>query len=127
MKALKWIAVLPASVLALILANLVWRLLHSLTASSYIDPTSLLNLIFVDIMSSAIASAAFVYAGAFIAPNYKKETALVLTVIISLISGASLLIVNVMTAEYYSNIGIIAGIVGAVVCYFEIQRTEKEK
>jgi len=31
MKALKWIAVLPASVLALILANLIWRLLHSIT------------------------------------------------------------------------------------------------
>jgi hypothetical protein len=32
-----------------------------------------------------------------------------------------------MTAEYFSNIGIIAGIVGAVACYFEIQRFEKKK
>ena len=127
MKALKWIAVLPATVLALILANLIWRLLHSITASRYIDPDSCLNLIFVDIMSSAIATAAFVYAGAFIAPNYKKETALILTILISMISGASLFIVNVMTAEYFSNIGIVAGIVGAVACYIEVQRAEKEK
>ena len=44
-----------------------------------------------------------------------------------MISGISLFIVNVMTAEYFSNIGIVAGIVGAVACYFEVQRTEKEK
>ena len=118
MKALKWIAVFPASLLAFVLSNFIWRLLHSLTASRYI---------FVDIMSSAISAAAFVYAGAYIAPNYKKETALILTILISLISGASLFIVNVMTAEYFSNIGIIAGIIGAIVCYFAIQRTEKEK
>ncbi len=127
MKALKWIAVLPTSLLAFILANFIWRLLHSITASRYIDPDSWLNIIFVDIMSSAISAAAFVYAGAYIVPNYKKETALILTILISMISGASLFVVNVMTAEYFSNIGIIAGIIGAIVCYFEIQRTEKEK
>ena len=127
MKALKWIAVIPVSVLALILANLIWRLLHSLTASRYIDPDSWVNLVFADIMSSAIAAAAFVYAGAFMAPNYKKETALVLTILISVISGASLFITNVITADYFANIGIAAGIVGAVACYYEIQRTEKEK
>lgn len=127
MRALKWLAVLPASILAFVLANFIWRLLHSLTASRYIDTDSWLNLIFVDIMSSAIAAAAFVYAGAFIAPNFKKETALVLTILISIISGASLFIVNVMTAEYFSNIGIVAGIVGAIACYFEVQRAEKDK
>ena len=127
MKALKWITVLPVSVLALILANLIWRLLHSITASRYIDPDSWLNLIFFDIMSSAIAAAAFVYAGTYIAPNYKKETALILTIFISMISGASLFIVNIMTEEYFSNIEIIAGIIGAILCYLEIQRTENEK
>jgi len=127
MKVLKWIAVFPVSIIAMILANIIWRFLYSITAFRYIDPDSWLNLIFVDIMSSAIASASFVYAGTFIAPNYKKETALVLTILISMISGASLFIVNVMTAEYFSNIGIVAGIIGAVICYFEIQRTEKEK
>lgn len=127
MKLLKWIAVFPVSIIAMILANIIWRFLYSITAFRYIDPDSWLNLIFVDIMSSAIASASFVYAGTFIAPNYKKETALVLTILISMISGASLFIVNVMTAEYFSNIGIVAGIIGAVICYFEIQRTEKEK
>ncbi len=127
MKVLKWIAVFPVSIIAMILANIIWRFLYSITAFRYIDPDSWLNLIFVDIMSSAIASASFVYAGTFIAPNYKKETALVLTILISTISGASLFIVNFMTAEYFSNIGIVAGIIGAVVCYIEIQRTEKEK
>lgn len=126
MKVLKWIAVFPVSIIAMILANIIWRFLYSITAFRYIDPDSWLNLIFVDIMSSAIASASFVYAGTFIAPNYKKETALVLTILISIISGASLFIVNVMTEEYFSNIGIVAGIIGAVVCYYEIQRTEKE-
>ncbi len=127
MKALKWIAVFPVSLLAFILANFIWRLLHSITASRYIDSDSWLNIIFVDIMSSAISAAAFVYAGAYIAPYHKKEIALILTILISMLSGASLFIVNVMTAEYISNIGIIAGIIGAIVCYFEIQRTEKEK
>jgi len=127
MKVLKWIAVFPVSIIAMIMANIIWRFLYSITAFRYIDPDSWLNLILVDIMSSLISTAAFVYFGTMIAPNNKKETALILTILISMISGASLFIVNVMTAEYFSNIGIIAGIVGAIICYFEIQRTEKQK
>jgi len=127
MKVLKWIAVLPASLLAFVLSNLIYRFLHKITAFEYIDVHSWSNLVFVDIISSAISSAAFVYAGTFIAPTYKKETALILTVLISMMSGASLFIVNVITAKYFSNIGIISGIVGAIICYFEILRKEKKK
>jgi len=47
--------------------------------------------------------------------------------LISMMSGASLFIVNVITAKYFSNIGIISGIVGAIICYFEILRKEKKK
>lgn len=123
MKALKWLAVLPASLLANISMYFIWRFLYLMV----IDPSSRFNSIYIDILSSSIAGAAFVYAGTYIAPNYKKETALVLTILISMISGASIFIVNVIIADYFSNIGIIAGIVGAVACYFEIQRSEKEK
>lgn len=127
MKVLKWIAVLPASIVAMILANIIWRFLYSITTFRYIDSDSWLNSIFVDITSSLISTVAFVYFGTLIAPNNKKEAALILTILISMISGASLFVVNVLTAEYFSNIEIIAQIVGAIIGYFEIQRTEKQK
>ena len=106
MKILKWLAVLPVSILSSILINIIWRFLHSLTASRYIDPDSILNFIFIDIMSSAISAAAFVYTGYYIAPTLKKEVALILMILLYILSGASLFIVNVLTTEYFSNLGI---------------------
>ena len=84
MKALKWIAVLPSSIITLFLANAIWRVLHSMTTIQFLDPDSWLNLIIVEFMSSLISAASFVYVGALIAPSYKKETAIVLTILIGM-------------------------------------------
>lgn len=126
MKALRWILVLPFSLLSFFVANVLWQWLYSITASRYLDPNSMLNLIIVDIMSSAISTAAFVYIGALIAPSYKKITALILATLAITLLLISLFVVNVLTAEYISNFGLIAGMVGALVCYNEIQE-KKEK
>ena len=123
---LKWIGVLPIAILALILSNALWRILHGLTASRYIEPDSWLNIIFVEVMSAALSSAAFIYAGTWIAPKYKKETALILLIILSMLFGALLLAANFLKGDYFSNIGLISGIIGAVMCFFEIQNKEKE-
>lgn len=124
MKTLKWIAVLPSSIIALFLANIVYRIGHYLTASRVLPPDSWSNIILVSILSSMFSSAIFVYVGTYIAPSYKKETALVLTVLICIVGGASLFIVNFISIEYISNIGIIAGIVGAVLSYIGILQSE---
>lgn len=127
MKALRWIAVLPFSLLSFFLANMLWQLLYSITASRYLDPESIVNLIIVDIMSSAISTAAFVYAGVLMAPSKKKITALILATLVITLLLISLFVVNVLTAKYVSNFGLISGVVGAMVCYNEIQEKEERK
>jgi hypothetical protein len=126
MKVLKWIAVLPVSVLAYALATLIWQVLPLLTAPMHGDPNPLINFIHTNVITPAIAAAAFVCAGTFIAPNYKKATALILTILICMIAGASLFVVNAITEKYLSNIEIVAEIVGSVICCLGIQQIEKE-
>jgi len=124
---LLWISVLPASLASMILAFGLWRIIHNLTASGYIDTNSWLNILFVEIMSNLIASAAFVLVGSEIAPNNKKIVAVVLTTLLILVSGSSLFIINFITKEYFTNLGIIAGIVGAIVCCISIYEGEFDK
>ena len=50
-------------------------------------------------MGSALSAAAFLLAGSYIAPAYKKETALILVVIYCLVSGASLYITNFIAKD----------------------------
>jgi hypothetical protein len=124
MKVLKWIAVFPVSLLAYALVTLVFSLLPSL--SGY-DPNPLIYFVHTNVITPAIAAAAFVCAGTFIAPNYKKGTALILTILLCMIAGASLFVVNVITEKYFSNIEIVAEIVGAIICCLGIQQFEEEK
>jgi len=121
---LKWIGVLPFAFIALIFSNTLWRILHGIIGSRYIDPDSWWNTLFVEIMSAAVSSAIFIYAGTWLAPKYKKKTALILLIILSTLIGISFVLANFFTGDYFSNIALISGIIGAVVCFLEIQDTE---
>lgn len=127
MNILRWIGVIPGSLIAFLTADVIWRIINSFTTIRYFDSDSWIYLIFVEIMSSAVAGASFIYAGTYIAPNFKKETALILTIIFSMLSGALLFITNFMTGENFPNIAIIAGVIGAIACYFEILNSENKK
>lgn len=124
---LRWIALLPASILGMMLSFLLWRILHNITAARYIDTDSWLNFIFVEIMSNIIAGAAFVYIGFKVAPSDKKTVAIILTGLLLVVSGSSLFIVNFMTGEYFSNIGIICGNIGSIVCCVSICKGEMDE
>jgi hypothetical protein len=123
---LKWIGVLPVAIIALIVSNALWRILHGITSSSYIEPDSWMNIILVEVMSAGISSASFIYAGTWLAPKYKKETALVLFIILIMTVGASFFAANFLTGDYFSNIGLISGIIGAAACYIDIQNDVQE-
>jgi uncharacterized membrane protein len=127
MKVLKWVGVLPISVLAMVLASIIWNLLFKLSTLLYFADESWISLIFSEIMSSLVGVAAFIYSGVTVAPSHKKETALVLTVLISLFCGASLLFINLISREYFHNLSVISVLIGAVVCYLEIVKKEKMK
>ena len=124
---LLWIAVLPASLVGMMLSFGLWRIIHNLTAARYIDTNSWLNIFFVEIMSNLIAGAAFVFIGYKVAPNNQKTTAIVLTALLILVGGSSLFIVNFMSKEYFSNIGIIAGLFGSIACCISIYKGEFDK
>ncbi|SOU87090.1 hypothetical protein [Tenacibaculum dicentrarchi] len=127
MTILRWIGVLPIAVLSTFIINIIWSLLLLISPALYIEDNFLWKLVFVDILSAVLSGASFVYFGVYIAPNFKKETALILTIIFGIMSGISFFAANFLTSEYFSNISIISGIVGAISCYFELLKTEKEK
>src|SRR5204863_6621815 len=55
-----------------------------------VDPTSFLSNPYFELISSVVMGAAFVYVGARIAPDYKRETTLVLAAIGLLAVGANI-------------------------------------
>jgi len=123
----RWIAVLPASILGMILAYGLWRIIHNATAARYIDIDSWLNIVFADVMSNLISGAAFVYIGSKVSPSYQKIVAIVLASLILVMSGTSLFIINFMTKEYLSNIGIISMNIGSIVCCVSVFKGEMEE
>ncbi len=124
---LLWLAVFPASLAGMVLSSFLWHLIHNLTAGRYIDLNSWLNIIYVELVSNLIAGFVFVLIAYKIAPNNKKITAIIFTAFLILISGASLFIVNYMTKEYFTNIGIIGTIAGSIICCIGIYKGDFDK
>jgi uncharacterized membrane protein YjjP (DUF1212 family) len=121
---LLWISVLPASIASMMLSFVLYRLIFLISASRYIDTNSWLSIFFLEIMSNAIAGAVFVIVGYKIAPNNQKVTAIILTALLLLVSGSSFFIVNFMQKEYFSNIAILAEVVGSIICCVSIYKGE---
>lgn len=64
---------------------------------------------------------AFVYAGVWLAPSFKKEVALLLTILISMIGAVLIFAGYLVEAEYFSYIAVISGIIGVIIGYLQIQ------
>ncbi len=99
---LRWIAFLPAASLAAWLAWLLVLLGNRLTMGMQgIDPDSFLSRAFIEFISHAAMGAAFVYAGAKVAPAHHKIVAYVLAGI-GLVAAGFLLFPAFMVANYWA-------------------------
>ena len=85
---LRWIAVLPGAVAAMILAGLLFGVINWLGSSRFGDD-SWFDYIWQNGMKAAAEGAAFVWFGAYIAPQGKKAIGIILAGLILFISGAS--------------------------------------
>ena len=123
----RWISVFPASVLGMILAAWLWRLFYNIITAGFIDTFPWLNILVIEILSNFLAGAAFIYVGFKIAPNYQRTIAVVLCGLLLLLSGSSLFIVNFMTKDYFSNISIVCGNIGSILCCVSIFKGEMDE
>lgn len=85
---LRWIAFLPGALAASLMVSVVMRLVNRVIMFlNGMNPDGFLNKLWLDVISSALMGAAFVYVGARIAPTNRKPVGYVLTVTIILIAG----------------------------------------
>lgn len=124
LNALRWIAVLPASILGSVLAYII-AVIFSWVTTNYLQERTILDDIVNFGISGFAAGAAFVIAGCFVAPSRKKETALVLTVLLSIgcvISTAASFFANGLSWEFGKTaIGFALRIVAAILVFYEYE------
>lgn len=84
-KALLWIAVLPASALGSYLVYIIFYWLNS-TKSEFTNADSIWNVV-ISLVSSALMGGAFVGIGSAIAPSWKRVTAIVLLCVVCILIG----------------------------------------
>ncbi len=111
---LRWVSVLPASLIAGVIAHSIWRLLHLVTAARYIPTDSWLNVIFMEVVSNLVMGFTIVYVAAYIAPRHKRVAAVSMAGLLLIISGVSLL-ATFLTGKYLTLISIVFLNVGSVV------------
>lgn len=125
---LRWIAVLPASILGAVLSSvpLHFILYQTLTGSGLIEPYPELP---ERLLTPLAASLAFIWAGSRIAPSHKVETAVALFGALLLLLGGfiALGIVRAHTAnvEFFLLLGglpAVGGVAGAIIGLFVVWR-----
>ena len=99
---LRWVAFLPAALLAAWVAWLLVMLGNRLTMGMQgINPDSFLSRTFIEFISHAAMGAAFVYAGAKVAPAHHRIVAYVLAGL-GLVAAGFLLFPAFMVANYWA-------------------------
>ena len=120
-KVLRWIAVLPAAVVAAALGYILAMLFNMLMEFVY----SLIGTgnswwlqILRSVISDTIFGAAFVWGGVFAAPAYKKITAVALLVMLGIIIGI-MIALSLVTGSWIeiSIAAILALAGGGIICY----------
>ena len=109
---LRWVLILPASLLAAWLAWLAVSLLNRFTMIwQGDDPDSFLSKVFIVFMSHATMGAAFVYAGGKISPTHKKIVAYILCGV-GLVCGGFLLFPAILVKSYWAIWACISLVIG---------------
>jgi len=85
---LQWVCVLPAAVVGGILVHFIVSLGRQFVLSNWTSMAGSNFALAIQLFAFAVASGAFVLAGGFTAPRYRRRTAFVLTVLGTLLSLA---------------------------------------
>jgi hypothetical protein len=114
MKVLKWIAVLPVSILALFLASIFLKFTMSFSG---LETDSIISQCFIGFACGI----AFIYAGAYIAPSHNVKVAFILMII-----GISLSIVSLCTVNftYKDNFREAFAIIGLITTYTVVKEAK---
>ena len=125
LQTLRWIGVLPIAIVASIRAYFVWRFIHVLTVSRYMDPESWTNTIFMQLVGGGIMGGIFVFTGVWVAPKNKKIVSYILCGLILIGTGMSLF-ATLLMREYLSLIGIVTTCLGAIGVTVSISKDDIE-
>ncbi|MGI0105660.1 hypothetical protein [Salinimicrobium sp. WS361] len=114
MKELKWIGVLPASIFAYMVANLlsvlVIRFLELFDYSNEMPVT-----LYLSFLGPGFAAALAIYSGVLLAPSFKKEVSIVLTLIFCIVFSISIFIGVFFNGDWKSTLPAVAGILGSLI------------
>lgn len=109
---LRWLTVLPCAIIASCVAYLFFKYAQTF----FVDENSKYAIYVVPVVASLISGVALVYAGVWCAPDFKKQTALVLLVLYCLIMGYGT-VLKMIDREYLDFARYVASIVGVVIGY----------
>lgn len=122
---LRWIAVLPASVIGSVAANLIGSLYALINSGGYSWYTGSNAIGIVEIilfaLQNALTGAAFVGAGWYVAPSHKKAVRTVLATVVTCICILSVaLVITANTGTWDIYISAIAAIAGAIYAAYNL-------
>src|SRR5689334_1500907 len=110
---LRWIGILPCS----LLASVIVYLLYYYSSSFFADPNSGYTVYVAPIIASLVSGIAFIQAGKYIAPGFKKQVSFTLLCIVLLLSGAGIFL-DIANKEYFQVLKLIASLAGTIIGFF---------
>lgn len=126
--ALRWVAVLPAAALSLCLAPVILYCLEwlsiKLNGSGNEDGWFLMYI--TPIMGNALGGYCYIKVATEIAPSFKKNTALILFIILVLLCGITIFNLT-MRREYLKIIETIASLITATIAFVDVERNDNYK
>ena len=108
---MRWIAFLPAAIIAAFIGHFLMRLFSLLGSSRYGDD-SWWSYIWSEFLANGAFGAAFVYAGCYVAPSQKKGVGIALAAVLLFLSGAAFF-VNLSMKEWMGIWGLIGLNIGS--------------
>jgi hypothetical protein len=124
LQAIRWIATLPAAIFGSLIAYWAIRLVMWLGSSRFGDE-SWLEYFWNEIVSSGLMGAAFIFCAAYVAPRFKRQTAIVFAGLLLSLSGL-LLVAAFSTEQYMSVLATICMNGGAIITAIAIFTGELE-
>ena len=118
---LRWIGVLPASIIAYLIAYNLLNLLALFNKYFYgMSNDGWYALYIVPVIASGMAGYAFIFFGAFMAPYYKKYVGITLLILLALLTGGAILI-EIGHPRIMGVIELTTSMIGALISYFGIE------
>lgn len=123
---LRWLGFVPGAFASAWLAWLLVPFGYKIAMSGMgMDPDGFINKLIIEVISSGVMGAAFVYAGSRIAPSNRKVIAYVLAVVAVLIAGF-LAFPAIAQQNWWAVVGVIAMAGGAGLVVYQVAEGELE-